>query len=53
MTEADLPEIATLEIGGSRGPGGWIEWNCRNDNNHGSGLWIIETHSGSSSATAV
>jgi RimJ/RimL family protein N-acetyltransferase len=46
MTEADLPEIATLEIGGSRGPGGWIEWNCRNDNKHGFGLWIIETHSG-------
>jgi hypothetical protein len=26
MTAGDLAGIATLEIGGSRGPEGWIEW---------------------------
>lgn len=46
MTEADLPGIATLELAGSRGPKGWIEWNRRNYTEHGFGLWIIETHSG-------
>ncbi len=46
MTEADLPDIATLELGGSRGPTGWIEWNRSNYADHGFGLWIIETHSG-------
>lgn len=46
MTEADLPDIATLEIGGSRGPAGWIEWNRRNYAEHGFGLWAIESHSG-------
>lgn len=46
MTEADLEDLATLELGGSRGPAGWIEWNCRNYVDHGFGLWIIETHSG-------
>jgi RimJ/RimL family protein N-acetyltransferase len=46
MTEADLPDIATLEIGGSRGPAGWIEWNRRNYAEHGFGLWIIESHAG-------
>jgi RimJ/RimL family protein N-acetyltransferase len=46
MTEADLPEIATLKLGGSRGPVGWIEWNRRNYAEHGFGLWVIETHSG-------
>lgn len=46
MIEADLPDIATLEIGGSRGPAGWIEWTRRNYEQHGFGLWIIETHTG-------
>ncbi|WP_407669338.1 GNAT family N-acetyltransferase [Nocardioides terrigena] len=46
MTEADLPDIATLEIGGSRGATGWIEWNLNNYADHEFGLWIIETHSG-------
>ncbi|XBB69003.1 GNAT family N-acetyltransferase [Nocardioides sp. WV_118_6] len=46
MTAADLPDIATLEIGGSRGPVGWIEWNRRNYLEHGFGLWVIETHDG-------
>lgn len=46
MTEADLADIATLEIGSSRGPAGWIEWNRRNYVEHGFGLWVIETHSG-------
>jgi RimJ/RimL family protein N-acetyltransferase len=46
MTEADLEDIATLEIGGARGPAGWIEWNCRNYAEHGFGLWVIETHAG-------
>lgn len=46
MTDADLPNIATLDIGGSRGPDGWIAWNRRNYEEHGFGLWIIETHGG-------
>lgn len=46
MTEADLPDIATLELGGSRGPAGWIEWSRSNYADHEFGLWIIETHSG-------
>jgi RimJ/RimL family protein N-acetyltransferase len=46
MTEADLPDIATLELGGSRGPKGWIEWNRHNYAEHGFGLWVIETHAG-------
>ncbi len=46
MTEADLSDIATLDIGGSRGPAGWIEWNRRNYTELGHGLWIIETHAG-------
>lgn len=46
MTEADLADIATLEIGGHRGPAGWIEWNRRNYAEHGFGLWVIESHSG-------
>ena len=40
MTEADLPDIATLEIGGSRGATDWIEWNLSNYAEHGFGLWI-------------
>lgn len=43
---ADLPDISTLDLGGSRGPEGWIEWNRRNYSEHGFGLWVIETHSG-------
>lgn len=46
MTEADLHDIATLDIGGSRGPAGWIAWNRRNYDEHGFGLWVIESHSG-------
>jgi RimJ/RimL family protein N-acetyltransferase len=46
MTDADLPDIATLDIGGSRGPSGWIAWNRRNYEEHGFGLWVIETHAG-------
>lgn len=46
MTDADLPGIAALDIGGSRGPRGWIEWNRRNYAEHGFGLWVIETHDG-------
>jgi len=46
MTEADLSDIATLEISASRGPAGWIEWNRRNYTQHGFGLWVIETHAG-------
>jgi len=46
MTEADLPDIATLELGGTRGPAGWIEWTRQNYAQHGFGLWVIETHVG-------
>jgi RimJ/RimL family protein N-acetyltransferase len=46
MTEADLPAIATLEIGASRGLEGWIAWNRGNYTEHGFGLWVIETHAG-------
>ena len=46
MTEADLADIATLEIAASRSPAGWIEWNCRNYSQYGFGLWVIETHAG-------
>ena len=46
MSARDLPQIETLEIGGSRGPGGWIDWNRRNYEQHGFGLWVIETHAG-------
>jgi RimJ/RimL family protein N-acetyltransferase len=46
MTESDLPDIARLELGGSRGPEGWIEWNRRNYVEHGFGLWVIETRAG-------
>jgi len=35
-----------LDIGGSRGPAGWIEWNRRNYDEHGFGLWIVETDAG-------
>ena len=46
MTEADLPDIATLDIGGSRDPEGWVAWNLRNYEEHGFGLWVVETHAG-------
>ena len=46
MTEADLPEIAFLDIGGSRGPEGWIAWNRQNYAEHGFGWWVIETLTG-------
>lgn len=46
MTDHDLPEITTLDIGSSRGPEGWIAWNQGNYEEHGFGLWVIETHAG-------
>ncbi|MBZ5741238.1 GNAT family N-acetyltransferase [Nocardioides mangrovi] len=46
MTEADLPDISSLDLGGSRGPEGWISWNRRNYTEHGFGLWVLETHAG-------
>jgi len=45
MAEDDTSNVAMLDIG-SRGPGGWVEWNQRNYDEHGFGLWIIETHAG-------
>lgn len=44
MTEADLADIARLEIGGTRGPEGWIDWTRRNYAEYGFGLWVVETH---------
>lgn len=46
MVEADLPDVATLKLGGSRSPAWWIEWTRRNYEEHGFGLWVIETHDG-------
>ena len=46
MTDADLGDITTLDIGGTRGPAGWIVWNRENYEEHGFGLWVIETHAG-------
>jgi len=46
MTETDLPDIATLDLGGARGPEEWIEWNRRNYAEHGFGLWVVETRAG-------
>ena len=47
MTGDDVSNVAMLDIGGSRGPSGWVEWNQRNYDEQGFGLWIIETHAGS------
>ena len=46
MKESDLGEIATLDLGGSRDPRGWVEWTRDNYARHGFGLWVVETHSG-------
>ena len=46
MTEDDLPLVATLDIAGSRGPAGWIEWTRDNYAQHGFGLWVVETFDG-------
>ncbi|WP_242530648.1 GNAT family N-acetyltransferase [Nocardioides aromaticivorans] len=46
MGRDDFADISTLELGGSRGPAGWIEWNLRNYDEHGFGLWVVETHQG-------
>ncbi len=46
MAEADRPHIACLDIGGARGPEGWIAWNRENYTRHGFGLWVIETPAG-------
>lgn len=45
-TRADLGDVASLEIGGTRGPEGWIDWTLRNYAEHGFGLWVVETHEG-------
>lgn len=29
MTGDDVPNVVMLDIGGSRGPSGWVEWNQR------------------------
>ena len=41
-----MPAISSLDIGGSRGPAGWIAWNQANYIQHGFGLWVIETPAG-------
>ena len=46
MAVADLPDVATLDIAASRGPAGWIEWNRSSYDDHGFGLWVVETHAG-------
>jgi RimJ/RimL family protein N-acetyltransferase len=46
MSGSDLQDVATLDLGGSRGPQEWIEWNVRNYDEHGFGLWVVETHAG-------
>ncbi|MBM7518148.1 GNAT family N-acetyltransferase [Nocardioides nitrophenolicus] len=46
MHTGDLSLIATLDIGGTRGPQGWIEWTLQNYETYGFGLWVIETHAG-------
>ncbi|MBD8868694.1 GNAT family N-acetyltransferase [Nocardioides sp. MJB4] len=46
MTEADLPDIATLDISSSRTAEGWVAWNRDNYLEHGFGLWVVETHEG-------
>ncbi|MDN5768604.1 MAG: GNAT family N-acetyltransferase [Humibacillus sp.] len=46
MVEADLPHVASLDIGGSRGPEGWVAWNRESYARHGFGLWVIETPAG-------
>lgn len=46
MTKDDVSNVARLDIGGSRGPSGWVEWNRRSYHDLGFGLWIIETHAG-------
>jgi RimJ/RimL family protein N-acetyltransferase len=46
MTDADLADIATLELGGGADPAHWIAWNRRSYADRGYGLWIIETHAG-------
>lgn len=46
MVEADLPHIAGLDLGDTRGPEGWIAWNGENYARHEFGLWVIETPAG-------
>lgn len=46
MAKTDLTSIATLDIAGSRGAAGWIEWTLNNYEQHGFGLWVVETHAG-------
>ena len=46
MTGDDLSTLAVLDLGGSRSPSAWVEWNRRHYDEQGFGLWIIETHAG-------
>lgn len=46
MSADDVDDVATLELGGSRSPTGWVEWQLANYAEHGFGLWIVETHDG-------
>lgn len=46
MTQADLSNIAALDITGVRSPTNWIDWNRQNYVEHGFGLWAVETHVG-------
>ena len=46
MTAADRGRVATLDRGGARSPEDWISWNRCNYEEHGFGLWVVETHAG-------
>lgn len=46
MSRDDLANVSALELGGNRGPAGWIEWSLQNYDDHGFGLWVVETHDG-------
>jgi len=46
MTRDDVTDVGTLELGGSRGPAGWVDWQLHNYAEHGFGLWVVESHDG-------
>jgi RimJ/RimL family protein N-acetyltransferase len=46
MTPGDVRDVGTLDLGGSRGPAGWVDWQRDNYAEHGFGLWVVETHDG-------
>lgn len=46
MAEADLADIATLELFPGASSEGWIARTRRNYTQHGFGLWVTETHAG-------